>query len=417
MISKKWKTRLLLPAVLVTTLFATGCVAQDQSADEVVTVVWWDRMDTDGQKATIADWIEGFEAANPNIKIERTYVPPGEFRQTVLTAAAGGSAPDIILYDTIDTAGYAEAGVIADISAYFDARADKANFVPGILDGARYQGGLYQVPYNVQLIGLWSNNEIQAEAGFKLPRTLDELSDAMESADKAGYNGLAAAFATPFATYTFTPILYTLGGSYDNLDSPEGLAALEYVQQWFVKGWVPLEAVSTTVLEAIDPFLQGRSAFGMNGTWMGGSINSDASLAAKIVAVPFPGKDSSSPGNSLATSNGASILEASANKDAAWKVIEWITGKERSLLLSQNTGALSPRDDVLIAGSDLVEKNAIMKVFSQELARALPRPSTPQWVVIEDAITTMVQSVAVGDAEPRDALKTAAAIISEALKK
>jgi hypothetical protein len=28
-----------------------------------------------------------------------------------------------------------------------------------------------------------------------------------------------------------------------------------------------------------------------------------------------------------------------------------------------------------------------------------------------------VQSVAVGDAEPRDALKTAAAIISEALKK
>jgi multiple sugar transport system substrate-binding protein len=150
---------------------------------------------------------------------------------------------------------------------------------------------------------------------------------------------------------------------------------------------------------------------------MGGSINSDEALAAKIIAVPFPGKGSGSLGHSLATSNGASILESSANKDAAAKVIEWITGKERSLLLSENTGALSPRNDVLLAGSDLVEKNPRTKVFSQELERALTRPSTPQWVVIEDAITTMVQSVAVGDAEPRDALKTAAAIISEALKK
>lgn len=392
-------------------LAACGGSDNEQANGDVV-ITWWDRMDTDGQKATISEWISSFEAENPGIKIDRTYVPPEQYTQKVLSAAAGGETPDIILYDAIDTAMYAEAGVLTDLSSYFETRADSEAFIEDVLAGGVYNEALYQVPYNVQIMGLFANEDIIGPDN--LPENLEELESVMMLAAEDGHTGLSAALADPFATYTFTPFLYTFGGSYEDFGSSETLDAVRYLNGLIDNQLTNPDAATTKVLEAIDPFMQGRSAFAMNGTWMIGSIQADEALVEKIRPVPFP-SSKSSPGHSVALANGASIMEGSSHKDEAWKVIEWITSQDQSLLLSENTGALSPRNDVLVEGGELLSNNEYLRVFNAELETALPRPSTPKWAEIEEAVTNMIQSVAAGDATAEDAVDKAAVVVSEAL--
>src|SRR6056297_2553638 len=83
-------------------------------ASAQTTLSMWGRDDT---AVFLPDMIDEFNATH-DTQIELQIVPSGELVQKYATAAAGGSAPDIVSIDLIYTQAFAAAGQLKDLTEF-----------------------------------------------------------------------------------------------------------------------------------------------------------------------------------------------------------------------------------------------------------------------------------------------------------
>src|SRR5215216_4405307 len=105
--SRRWS----LPILFMTLLLALGGTPSiSRAQDEKVELRIWDQF-TEETASNAADAIyKQFTDAHPNITITREAIQTDQMRDTINTALASGTGPDIIFYD----AGPGYAGVLAN---------------------------------------------------------------------------------------------------------------------------------------------------------------------------------------------------------------------------------------------------------------------------------------------------------------
>src|SRR5215475_1348092 len=100
--------------VLLLAFLSLGSVA---SAQDKVTLEWWDYWGTSGTDyEAVTTIINNYQAAHPNITIERTAIPFGDLKAKVIQAAATGTVPDLVFIDNPDHQAMASQGAFADIT-------------------------------------------------------------------------------------------------------------------------------------------------------------------------------------------------------------------------------------------------------------------------------------------------------------
>ena len=87
-----------------------------------------------GHGGSFQEWINGavdsFEAANPNVKVEREQVPFDQYWDKLDTAVAGGNAPDVAAFGPSNLGKYIEAGVLLPLNDLVDMEDINKNFSP-----------------------------------------------------------------------------------------------------------------------------------------------------------------------------------------------------------------------------------------------------------------------------------------------
>src|SRR5690554_6124407 len=96
-----FKSKLLIVALTLALIVGSVSMAQD----EEITLVYWSMWnETEGQALVIQEWIDSFEAANPNVNIEAVW--NGRQNQTLVrTALSGGTQIDFVDQDADQIAG------------------------------------------------------------------------------------------------------------------------------------------------------------------------------------------------------------------------------------------------------------------------------------------------------------------------
>src|ERR1700751_4735917 len=117
-----------------------------------------------------------FEAANPGIKIQYTYVPFGELVSRTLQMAAVHKPPGISAIDNPDVLRVAKAGILKDISA----DATKLKIWEDVYPGPKFSvtegSKVYGVPIGSNSLALFSNKKMLSDAGITdQPKTWDDL--------------------------------------------------------------------------------------------------------------------------------------------------------------------------------------------------------------------------------------------------
>jgi raffinose/stachyose/melibiose transport system substrate-binding protein len=131
-----------------------------------------------------------FEKANPDIKIEATYLPIGEtYANTLRTQLRGGNAPDVF-YVTPGSGGlqsllpFAKAGYVADLS-----KRSWAKTIP-LATSAKplywWNGKLWGVPIDVVPVGVMYHPNTLSSLGLKVPSTMGQLLSACKTAKSKG---------------------------------------------------------------------------------------------------------------------------------------------------------------------------------------------------------------------------------------
>lgn len=165
-------------------------MTQTVMAEEEVTITIWHQSvaDTDPVKQIIEASVEEYHEMHPNVTIEQDGVTGEQYKTKIKTAFAAGEAPDIsyMFSGGSFVKPYIDAGYLIPIDEYLSE--DTLNKVlPGTIDSSTFDGKIYSLPTVTFLANLYCNTEMFEAAGAELPTTWDELLDACEKLNAAGY--------------------------------------------------------------------------------------------------------------------------------------------------------------------------------------------------------------------------------------
>ncbi len=272
------------------------------------------------------DQFADFETEN-NCTVEVSVFPWSGYMQKITTGFTSGDGPDVVYIDTLYD--LAASGMLEPLDGYFT-QEEKDNYY--YYDMGQVAGDQYVLPMMVgDATVLFCNMDILKEAGFDTPPTTwEELvtySKKIEETNPDIYSfiqpwGNSSGKSTMMTS--FLPYFWQAGGEFldaegkPNLNSPEGLATIEFLQSLMDEGIFDETIVSLG--DAPDTFRSGEAAMVMLGTGMAASIE-DAGINWDYSTLKGPSGHEAFwiSGDALA------VAANSPNKELAVEAIKYMT--------------------------------------------------------------------------------------------
>ena len=337
--------RKLMSVLLATILVCTSGILSIVSAvaeDDVVVLQYW--YPWGGDSETWDLWrIAEFEAANPGIKIEATYVPPdgGLSNGKLMAAIAGGQVPDVVVTDQCQTAfTLQQTGALRDMTDYLAAEGLTIDSYNTSFHSLLSQG-MYLLPMDGNVIMLYYNKDLFAAAGLdpeNPPKTIEELDAAAQALDKYDENGelVQMGFIPWLDTPDINPMLWpwVFGGEITNMAentvniTDEGMVKSLEWQRSYAERYNPEKVKAFTsgfgaLFTPDHPFMTGKVAMTVIGNWMHEAIRQYApDLNYGVCAIPYPENGGRAMASDMSV-NVYMVPEGSAHPEAAAKFITW----------------------------------------------------------------------------------------------
>ncbi|MDX6770003.1 MAG: ABC transporter substrate-binding protein [Elusimicrobiota bacterium] len=409
--------RRLAPVVLAATVAACG---RSEPADGKVRVRYLASPDVGGFSKVI---IERFEKANPGIKVEMIEGPSsGDARENMYSTAfmAEDDAYDLAYVDVAWLPKFAAQGWLRPLDDLLPP-ATAALFLPGDMEGSRYQGKTYRLPIQSDGGMLYYRKDLLAAKGIPVPSTWAQLvaaAKATQSKEVAGfvfqgkqYEGLVCAFLE--VVWGFGGDLLSADGEV-LVDRPEAVAALTALVDAIYKDKVVPQAVLTyQEEEARNAFQEGRAVFMRNWPYAWNLMQKEGSpVRGKVGIVPMV----SAPGGRPAATLGGwgfALSAYSRHPREAYKLAEFFASEESQKLAFLQGGILPTRRS-LYSHPEVLRAAPHMKDLGRVLAAARPRPVHPRWPRMSDALQMHVSAALSRQETPEEALKAAATEIRAA---
>jgi len=403
------KTSRLLAALVATALFAlAGCGSDDDSAGapkaEKATqakaqgdVTWCIGKDTSGAFGTVVD---NFNKANPNAKVKLLELPEDAVEQRRLQIQrlrAKSTECDVLGMDVIWTAEYAAQGWLKDVSDYISQNGDK--FIKSTVDTTEFEGKNWGVPFNSNAGFIYYRNDQVNEA----PKDWETLYK--EAADKNGvvYQG----FRYEGLTVNFLELLYSKGGSIVSDDGKKATAdtqevkdVLTFMADGIKNGAAPKAVTTYKEEESRRAFESGNATFMRNWPYAY-ALGNESKIKGKFDIATFPGFAGKQGAGVLGGYN-LGISAYSKNPSGSLAFIEFATQPDQQKIMATEA-SLPPTTSATY--DDPAVKKALP--FAGELKTAIeqaqPRPVSPVYPQISEAIYNNVYDALQGNTSPDEA--------------
>ncbi|MEA2511683.1 MAG: raffinose/stachyose/melibiose transport system substrate-binding protein [Thermomicrobiales bacterium] len=270
------------------------------NAQDKVELRIWDQFT--GHETEVVDEIyKAFTEQNPNITITLESVQTDQMRQTVNTALASGTGPDIIFYDA--GPGYAgvlaNAGLLAPLEEFATQYGWKDKIAGPSLEATSLNGQLYGLPLQVDLIGMYYNTQLLEQEGLQVPETVEQLKTFCTQAKEKGYTPMAFSDNPGWqAFHQFSMTSNAMIGpeamrslltqNQGSWNTPEIVTA---IKTFFVDlkeaGCYSEDANALTYDDANALFYSGQSLLNPTGSWLVGDL-AENMPDAELGFVPFP---------------------------------------------------------------------------------------------------------------------------------
>ncbi|KHO62072.1 MULTISPECIES: ABC transporter substrate-binding protein [Thermoanaerobacter] len=293
------------------------------------------------EKKIVDDQIAKFKEKYPNIDVQIETIV-GDYMQKLQTELASNTAPDIFYLDSMPAPQLMSSGVLEPLDDYIKKyNVDVNDFEPSLLSAFKWEGKTYGLPKDFNTLALFYNKDMFKAAGIKEPpKTWEELRDAAKKLTKDGVKGLV--LSADLAR--FDAFINQNGGSvYKDgkvtLNLPQNAQALD-----FYVGLITKDKVADTPQNMGegwngDAFAAKKAAMAIEGGWMIPFLKEKApDLNYGIAELPA-GKQKST----MAFTVAYVMNKNSQHKDEAFKLIEFLTGKEGQQFVVDSGLALPSR--------------------------------------------------------------------------
>lgn len=353
-------------AIAITLAVATaGCAAsttpeEGEAESANLSLMIWDPAQTAGvQKA-----VDAFEEQNPNITVDLQQVPQDQYYTKLDASLGAGEGPDVMWQSSL-VVQYAEGGALEPLDSYIeesglDLAADYPEDITGLYN---FDDKQYGIPKDQDSWVYVYNTAVLDQLGVTDVPTNDWTWDDMVAIGQEVKEKQTGAADIPLAvSVTFnngvSSLIQSLGGTVVDdgkatVASPEGEEALGMIKDLQDQGLIT-KIADAADFNPVTALISGTVAVAEVPSW-NLSLLSQADVPEGTFHVVRP---PSVDGNWKTDTNGLSyVMNAnSEHKDAAWKLIEFLTSTEGATLHAEG-GAAIPANTATEALDAFVKTN------------------------------------------------------------
>ena len=301
---------------------------------------------------------EAFEAAHPNIKIERESLFNEPFhRKTEAYAASGRMADVFFLWPAGRSSVVHDKKLAKDLTPFLKKDGIYDDYNQACLDPSKQLSGyVAEIPFGLTVTNCtFANTKVLKELGLKPAKTYEELKAQLPILKKAGKELIIMANQDDWVMQSclFSLVLGRMAGSNWAQDIMDGKAkftdvpfksAVQMIKTMYDDGVLSKKSLSTGYGDVTTMFAAEEGAYFIDGDWRTGAFLTDWSTgealippskqASDIELIPFPAL----PGEILPGSNSGTlgagygmdsyIDKGSEKEAAAWELIKWLSGPE-----------------------------------------------------------------------------------------
>jgi ABC-type glycerol-3-phosphate transport system substrate-binding protein len=394
------KLRKLFVLVLVAALAVPVISITTASAQDVVTIEFWDNQQAEsGLSQYQQAAVDLFEQSHPNIKVDVVTIPYTEYQDRLTIAVRGGTPPDVSTVDQIWNAAFATSTAIIPLDDYVAASdsVKEENFFPGAWASAALEDQVWGIPFNIDVWQFTFYNKTLLDAAGVDPQSLvtwDGLKaagEALTDAQNGKYGIGLFAHLGEDTVVVMNSFVYSNGGSvlHDDgtcaLDEPEAVDALNYLVS--LLPYAPEGAANNASDNMRQLFLNGSLAT----EWWPALeqptlFNSD--LDWDFVNGTAP--EGKTPVGTLGGWN-LVIYDKSQHKDEAWQFVEFMTSPE----INGQVVDLIPAN-VEAATTFLQDNRKGPDRILEQLNNARPRPLSPEYLQVSTIEQELMQAIVTG---------------------
>lgn len=336
---KRWTKLVSLLMTTAIVACGAGCVSSaasdENSSDEQIELNFWDLRTQDPGAKMIDTLIENFEKENPNITVKRTAFKVDDLRNTIKPAINSGEGPDVFSYDA--GAGYlgvlANAGLALDLESYRAEYGWDDRFHDWALEKTVYNGKLYGIANELEMLGVFYNKEIFENNGIEVPQTYEEFIQVCKTLKEKGVTPLIMDDKEQWPGFHYESIwLNSIVGADKVKQAVAGEipwttaefgAALDELQKIFADGYTTEKPLSLASEDANKAFCAGEGAMRVTGTWnVGGYSEKMGDNVGFFYVPPFSEDVDDCPPGGLGE---AVVVNAKTkHQDAAVKFVDYI---------------------------------------------------------------------------------------------
>jgi raffinose/stachyose/melibiose transport system substrate-binding protein len=336
----------VLISIVAAGVFAGGGQAESKGGGKK-TIEFWHIQNTEPAPTFIANAVKRFEAANPDYQVNITVTANDSYKQKIAVAIASGQIPDVFMSWTGGTTNeYVKAGLLADLTSYFNANNYKAKFLDAGIAQATVDGKIYGFPCeNAAIEGVWYNKDIFARYNIKIPTTIAELEAACATLKANGITPFSLANMTKWTGMMYYQILPARHGGLSpfknalagtgSFEDPAFIWAAEKIQSWVKNGYFNngFNGLDEDSGQSRTLLYTEQAAMHIQGSWFASTVQGEnPAFIGKIGFFNFP-TDETGTGNPKTVTgtigdNFYHISSGSAHPDKAFEMLTYLLDEQ-----------------------------------------------------------------------------------------
>ncbi len=350
---KKIFSALALGAALTTSVFALGEKSGKQTVIRVLD--YQDATAPNAYEDTKLIW-EAFEAAHPDIKIEREVLFNEAFHQKAAAYAASGKMPDVFyMFPAGRSTMIHEKKLAKDLTPFLKKDKIYDNYMTACLDPkGQASGYVAEIPVGMTSSHMmYVNTDVLEECGLSIPKTYAELKAQVPVLKAKGYETILMANMDDWVMQSclFSMVAGRFGGSdwadkiikgKTKFTDKAFVNAVQFIKTLYDDGVLSQTTLATSYGDVPGQFAAKKGAYLIDGDWRVGAFLTDQSTGQALISperqknviqlINFP----AIPGEVIHNSNSSTLgvgygmssklKKGSKEEAAAWELIKWLSG-------------------------------------------------------------------------------------------
>jgi len=413
---------------LATALIVLGCGSLDQEGKTVVRISNWGGAGDDSEyEKIILDEYAKFEKENPGVDVRVEGIPgSSDYVNKMLLNFVANTQPDVMVLDASSAAVFVNNGLLSDLNPFIQKDPDLAieDYYPNVVEVATRGKAIYAIPGDFTPMVMYYNKDLFDAAGVPYPDASWNFEQFLETAKKLTVHSRQQ-YGFVFPNWMPSWIMWFWNNGGDVL-SPDGKRASGFLDseqnirtvEW-LREMILVHKVAPTLSEiastGVDLFAEGQAAMAVGGHWSLITYkNAPKDNRGKpkidwkrlgVVALPHNTPQS----QTVMYEAGFGIPKGAKNPELGWKLIKMWTGYRLQSRYNASGIAVCARKDVSKErAQDPIEAQFIPII---QTARPPWGASVEGYDAVERIGKVMMDSVLIGGADVRTALKRAAEAI------